>query len=569
MLRTISNKIIVSTTGIIMIMMLILVFFLNDILRTKHAGTLHEVLSDKLTCLTLIMHKIPAHRLDRDAVSRLDGITGQYKIDMTIVNTAGDLLYSTRKEPGNILEKIEVKEALHEGEGTDIRYDSAVDSNVFYYAKQKDDAVIILSTKMRDYDNERKEITGLVMTFGTIAIIVSALVITIISKRITRPIADTISFSRQFSQGIYTRRIYNYSDDEIGDVQRSLNHMADTIMETIEDHVLEQKKLSITLDTVSDALAVFTPEGLTMLANSAFRDFFSVETEPVNTHYYELIRSSSLNTKIEYSLSKGVSASFEETYFNDRVLEVILEPIREHPLKGLLLVAHDITERKRIQQMKADLVSNMSHELKTPITIMKGYLETIRENLDDLDVSRMYIDKAIENAGRQNAIINDILKLNMIEGTRDFLEEQIHLKEIVDNCLQILKPKIQEKNIEVIPALSIIDHMIPGNQFLAENVIFNLIDNAINYNHEDGVINIEAIEINRRITLTISDTGIGIPSQSLGRIFERFYRVDKGRSRNMGGTGLGLAIVRHSAELLDWQISVSSNKGGTTFTLLI
>jgi two-component system phosphate regulon sensor histidine kinase PhoR len=569
MLRKISNKIIVSTTGIIMILMLILVFFLNDILRTKHADTLHDVLSDKLTCLMLIMHRIPALGLDRDAVSTLDAFTGQYSIDLTIVNVVGDLLYSTSRGPGDIMEKNEVKEALDEGEGTDIRYDPVGDSNMFYYAERRDDTIIILSTKMRDLDRERKEIIGLVVTFGTIAIIISALVITIISKRITRPIADTINFSRQFSQGIYTRRINNYSDDEIGDVQRSLNHMADTIMETINDHVLEQKKLSITLDTISDALAVFTPEGQTILANSAFTDFFSIETDPVNTHYYELIRSSSVNTKIEYSLSRNVASSFEETYFNDRVLEIILEPIEERPLKGLLLVAHDITERKRIQQMKADLVSNMSHELKTPITIMKGYLETIRENLADPDISRMYIDKAIENAGRQNAIINDILKLNMIEGTRDFLEESIHLGEIIENCLQILKPKIQEKNIEVILALSIIDHTTPGNHFLAENVLFNLIDNAINYNHEGGAINIEAVEINRRITLTISDTGIGIPPQSQNRIFERFYRVDKGRSRNMGGTGLGLAIVKHSAELLDWQISVSSNRGGTTFTLLI
>ncbi|HRX15988.1 MAG TPA: ATP-binding protein [Spirochaetota bacterium] len=212
----------------------------------------------------------------------------------------------------------------------------------------------------------------------------------------------------------------------------------------------------------------------------------------------------------------------------------------------------------------------MSHELKTPVTIIKGYLETIALNLNNTEQCSGYIRKAIENADRQTSIINDIIKLNMIETSNDFANEKIIIDDLLEGCVNILGQKAQLRDIQLNKKLEAMGEGVVGNKFLAEEIFFNLIDNAINYNLPGGEVNIESsISNNNQLTVKINDTGIGIPKESIDRIFERFYRVDKGRSRESGGTGLGLSIVKHAATLLGWKITVRSDSKGSSFRVII
>jgi two-component system phosphate regulon sensor histidine kinase PhoR len=347
--------------------------------------------------------------------------------------------------------------------------------------------------------------------------------------------------------------------------------MADRIVRDMNMLVAEQNKLKTTLESINDGIAVIDKDKRIVIANRAFISLLGINTETTTGKiYYEAIRGSSLNKNIELSLKTGESAEFQEKLFSEKFCEIIIVPVKDKAeLEGILLVLHDITEKKKIDQLKTDLIGNLSHELKTPIAILKGYLETIQLNPDDKEQNTDYIAKALINLERQNSIINDMLKLNMLETMKEASIEKINIKDIIFNCVEILNSKAIAKEIEINFNIDLLDNSIDGNKFLAEEIFFNVILNAINYNNQKGRIGITSEKKNGKITISISDTGIGIPEESIDRIFERFYRVDKSRSRATGGTGLGLSIVKHAAEMLGWKIRVESGNNGTTFLIEI
>ncbi|TAL35475.1 MAG: HAMP domain-containing protein, partial [Spirochaetes bacterium] len=409
-----------------------------------------------------------------------------------------------------------------------------------------------------------------VLIFTVVLFGFAMLMVVGLSRVITNPINESIDFAWGFAKGDLGRRIINYNDDEIGRLQSALNSLADALQDKINGFLLEQNKLAATVQSIHEGIALIDTRKRIVLHNRAFSSFLTIDQEILDRNYYEAIRSSSLNAKIEYALSSSVPCSFEEELRSGITCEIYITPISgEHELNGVLIVLHDVTERKRIVKLKTELVGNLSHELKTPITILKGYLETLRENRCDKDTIGELIDKALASVERQNSIINDMLKLNMLETTRAFQDEDVDLRDVIENCLNILTPKVREKRIVVAAQLDALPGAIRANRFLAEEILFNIIDNGINYNRDDGSLTIVAQLQHRRLALEISDTGIGIPPESLDRVFERFYRVNKSRSRATGGTGLGLSIVKHAAELIAWQISVKSTESGSTFTIEI
>ena len=377
-----------------------------------------------------------------------------------------------------------------------------------------------------------------------------------------------MSFARDFSNGEFSRRIPNYSDDEIGLLQKTLNRLADTMVEKINTLLFEQNKLKKTIESINDGIAVIGRDKKILVANRAFKSLLDIDTDVVGKLFFEAIRNRTMNARIEQSHATGVAATFEETLLSGRHCDVYINPIAgEQALGGILIVLHDTTEKKRIEQMKTDLVSNMSHELKTPIAILRGYLETMEPHLCEPDMAKDLLRKALANVDRQTSLINDILKLNRLETSRDFTTEFINVRDIIRNSIEILGPKAQKKNVSITFNTDGQHAMVPGNRFLAEEIFFNIIDNAINYNHDGGGITIDMEKIAGRMVIAIVDTGIGIPEDSIDRIFERFYRVDKSRSRSTGGTGLGLSIVKHAADIIGWNIRVSSDTSGTKFLI--
>lgn len=238
--------------------------------------------------------------------------------------------------------------------------------------------------------------------------------------------------------------------------------------------------------------------------------------------------------------------------------------------KGILLVFHDITELKRLEQMRKDFVANVSHELKTPITSIKGFTETLLDGaMNDKNTLEAFLNIILQESGRLQTLIQDLLDLSKIEQQGFKLNIQtVDLVMMLNDVITILEGKANEKGISLMLETSGEHIIVEGDLYRLKQIFINLINNAITYTPNGGMVTVKIIENKKTVTAKVKDTGIGINKDEIPRIFERFYRVDKARSRNSGGTGLGLAIVKHLVEAHKGNISVQSQFGkGTEFTI--
>lgn len=497
------------------------------------------------------------------------------KLRITIIKSDGTVIADSEIDDLLNLEnhqyRKEIIDASKSGSGFSTRYSNTLKTDMLYSAIYKDKFIIRLSKPLHEVDQSLASLKSIIFKVTLLVLIVSIIMVIIITVKFTKPFKETLTFASDFANGNYKKRILNYNNDEIGNLQKALNKMADTIVKTIDNHILEHKKLEVTLDSISDGIAMVDSDKQIVIYNNSFMNMLGIDTEVKDKQYYEIIRNSTLNSKINESLISGMKDVFAIEMANDRFFEAIINPINDKKIiEGILVVLHDISEKRKIERIKSDLVSNVSHELKTPIAIVRGYLETIKENYDNKILTINYIDRAIDNVDRQNAIIQDIIKLSMIETAKEFEKDKIDIKTIIERSLELLAPKIIKREITLKNDLKTdLDYSITGNLFLVEEIFFNIIDNGINYNSQGGTLSISSFEDSGELVIRISDTGVGIPAEYKERIFERFYRVDRSRSRATGGTGLGLSIVKHAAMVLAWDISVDSDAGGSTFNIRI
>ncbi len=575
MLRKISNKLILLYFSLTLILVVIIFLLLGSFLKTTHTNIIKEEMSRYDTLIDYEFNKIQIKPMRSQSFSKVvSDLAKIIELRITIIKPDGTVIADSNVSDFTLLEnhhyRKEVIDALGSGTGFSTRYSSTLKTDMLYYAIYKNNLIIRLAKPLYEVDRSLQSLRNLIFNVAVFVLIFSIIMIIAILLKIAKPLKETLSFAADFAAGNYRRRILNYTNDEIGSLQKALNTMADKIVETINDHILEQKKLEATLDSISDGIAMVDSNKNIVIHNNSFLSMLGVFEEFKDKKYYEIIRESTLNDRINKSLNSGEKNIFNFEMKNDRFFEGIINPIKaEKIIQGILIVLHDISEKRKIERIKSDLVSNVSHELKTPITIVRGYLETVKENYDNKALSLNFIDRAIENVDRQDALIQDIIKLSMIESAKEFEKEKIDLKIIIERCLDLLAPKITRKEITLVNNLnSDINFTITGNNFLVEEIFFNIIDNGINYNSEKGTLSIAGSEAADKLIIKISDTGVGIPDEFKDRIFERFYRVDKSRSRTTGGTGLGLSIVKHAAMVLAWDITVDSDSKGSTFTII-
>ncbi len=560
---------------LIFILVISVYLIVESLLRKSHIEMMKNEMSHEIGLINSSLNGIKGDIFKSGEMEKiLSPYSSLMKLRITVIKPDGKVAADTEVRDvstlDNHLYRVEVYQALTTGHGSSIRYSNTLKTNMLYYAIGYDRYILRLAEPMFAVDASIRELKNLTLRVSIFVLLSSIIVIVFISFKVTGPFNETLNFANNFAAGNFRKRILNYSNDEIGTLQRSLNKMADTIVETIDQHIFEKKKLEATLESISDGIAMIDSAKRILISNMAFSELLSVNTDTRERPYYEVIRSRTLNAGIEKGLLSGERNSFEVELLNDRYFEAVINPIKadNEIIQGILLVIHDISEKKKIERIKSDLVSNVSHELKTPIAIVKGYLETIRENPDNREMMRDFIDRAIENVDRQNALIQDIIKLSMIESSKEFEKEELSIQQVIVDCIDIVTPKIGKKEIKLQTEFAPdTGYKLMANRFLVEEVFFNIIDNGINYNNQGGSLRISAEKRGNGLRVKISDSGIGIPAESLDRVFERFYRVDRSRSRATGGTGLGLSIVKHAAMVLGWNVSVSSDKNGTAFTI--
>ena len=309
--------------------------------------------------------------------------------------------------------------------------------------------------------------------------------------------------------------------------------------------------------------------------NPSIENLFQVKKSEVEGRLFlEVIRNNDLAEVINDVLKNRAALSQELnlSWPVQKVFQVNSTPIFEGGrVSGCLVVIHDITEIRRLERVRSDFIANVSHELKTPLTSIKGFVETLLEGaLEDKEESRNFLNIIQDHTDRLNNLINDLLELSHIESREIALKfEKVDLKKVFEEVILGFRSQIKKKGITVNNDLAA-DVTLKADKLKLEQVIINLIDNAIKFNKENGSVSIFSEDLGRKIKIVIEDSGQGIPEKDITRIFERFYRVDKARSRELGGTGLGLSIVKHIIELHEGEVGVESTEGlGSKFFFML
>jgi len=413
-----------------------------------------------------------------------------------------------------------------------------------------------------------------IIAFGMIFGVIIAMVIAyIFSEKMMNPIKELTNAVINISDGNYDEKIYIRQQDEVGQLAEAFNKMSFKLK--INMWKLEHKnaELESILASMSNGIIAIDNDYKIALYNEKFLELFKITQKDIKDKlFYEVTRNLVVFEVVEKSLEQREYVVKETKFFDENEEKILL--IYANPIKaknqpninlGVLLVVQDVTQIRKLETMRSDFVSNVTHELKTPLTSIRGFVDTLKNGaINDEKVATKFLDIIDIEAERLEGLIQDILILSEIEAMAgDKNISEYNIKEIIEEVLEILSPKYMKKNLEMI--INIEDGITPFkcNKNRIKQLLINVVENAIKYT-EKGYVKINCREDFKYLSIEVEDTGIGVDKKHIPRLFERFYRVDKGRSRKMGGTGLGLSIVKHIVELYNGKIKVESKLGEGT-----
>ncbi len=392
---------------------------------------------------------------------------------------------------------------------------------------------------------------------------------------IIKPVNKIIRVSRKFSAGEFDHKIIVDSQDEIGQLANTLNKMAQDIEDKIKETREQNQKLSAVFESMIEGVVVVDKAGRIISLNSAVEKIFGVSADQAKGSFFlEIIRNADISEIISGVLKTGQPVSAEATLsFPVRGIFQInaVGIFNQGKISGCLAVIHDISQIRRLESLRRDLVANVSHELRTPLTSIKGFIETLLAGaMEDKEHGRSFLQIIESHVKRLDNLVNDLLSLSHLESGKIRLEiEEYDLRQQLDSVIAGFSSQVKQKNIQIKNDLAA-GLILKADKNRIEQVLVNFIDNAVKFNRENGEIKIYSQDSGGQLKVVVEDSGIGIPQKDIPRIFERFYRVDKARSRQLGGTGLGLSIVKHIIELHGGSAGAESVEGlGSKFWFIL
>lgn len=475
----------------------------------------------------------------------------------------------------------EIDQALSTGQGQAVHFSHTTGERTMYRAvlmraaSHTSPLVVRVGLPMVELDRELSETRRhLVLVFGT-AFLVALLLSVWLAQSIAKPLSDIVSAARQLDIGNLALHIRTTAQDEVGLLASTLNRAADHLQTKIDELSEDRAQLLAVLTSMVEGVMVLDYRGHVLQVNPALERMFGISRVEVRGRpYTDLFRHQQLNELVAIILRSSAHHQDEIVLpLTGRCLQIEASPAggkRENEA-CVVLVFHDITDLRRLEKIRKDFVANVSHELRTPLTSIKGYVEALLDGAkDDPVASTKFLDIILKQSDRLNLIIEDLLELSKIEsGGMSFKEEPIELRSLVERALSVIKPIADKNRHHLTTAIDAGLPAVAGDEGRLVQVLTNLLDNAIKYTPKGGTITVGATLISslgkpsppvNMIEISVADTGIGIPEQDRPRVFERFYRVDKARSRELGGTGLGLAIVKHIVEGHGGQVWVEANR---------
>ncbi|MDF2613215.1 MAG: multi-sensor signal transduction histidine kinase [Clostridia bacterium] len=406
---------------------------------------------------------------------------------------------------------------------------------------------------------------------GTLIIgsIVLYIILSRIVNQIAAPIEQLTKDAKLFAKGQYTHQLRNYNIDELQKLASAFDNMGEELNGTIRKLRHQKAKVESVLAALDEGIVVIDKEGQITEVNALAGEMLKLKPQkPYYNHITNIIRGDKFKELTQQALKESKYNGIELALGN-RILYTTIVPVgKTNKVYEYLIVLRDITKIRNLEEMKYQFVSNVSHELKTPLTSIQGFVETLKEGaLEDKNIALRFLNIIDIEAKRLYRLIQDILLLSEIENMQKQEYGIARVNTVIERVVAMVKEEADKKHIELI--FNHTEDIVLENTSTdhIEQVMINLIGNAIKYTDHGCIIITTEIKDDKNI-IRVRDTGIGIPKESIPHIFERFYRVDKGRSRKSGGTGLGLSIVKHIAQLYNAEINVESEEGeGTTFTL--
>ena len=529
-----------------------------------------------------IARKIPPFNPSSlNSLSRDLGIKTNTRI--TIIDLSGQVLGDSHEEPSrmdNHADRPEFRNALQGETGMALRFSNTLKEHMMYLAvpiilEDKLSGVVRTSIPITFIDQELRTIEFKIGGVSLAVAFLAAGISLMVSRRISKPLEQMKHSAESIARGDWKEHLSVNSDSvEISALSNALNQMALQLEDRIETITSQRNESEAVLSSmVEGVLAVDAQENVIHL-NKAAGKLLEIKTDnaeglPVE----EIVRNSHLREFIERTLSGVENVETDLTIGNQNEIFLqahgaVLKDMQENSI-GAVIVLNDVTRLRRLETVRQDFVANVSHELRTPITSIKGFVETLQQGaLENLEEAERFLEIISKQVERLNAIIEDLLSLSRLEQDSGTLEiEKTKVLPILESVIRDCENKALKKNTSI--KLNCPDELeVFANPPLLNQAVLNLVDNALKYSEQGGEIKVQALSTETETVIEIKDWGCGIDSAHLPRLFERFYRVDQARSRQLGGTGLGLAIVKHIAQVHGGRVSVNSTLGkGSRFSI--
>ena len=529
-----------------------------------------EVLESRLTVAGRVLHDEAVAAVQPTASAKaLEGFveraTRATGMRVSLIAPAGRVLADSER-PGsavttmdNHADRPEVRAALEGRVGSAVRRSVTLDAPLIYVALPLTQGgrvigVLRLAEPISAVTASYETLRGAALAGGAVALLVALGIGIFVAGRVTRPVVEMQDVARQMSDGHFDVRAPARSPDEIGTLGRSLNVMAGRLREKIGDLEREQAKATAVLDAMVEGVIATDGHDHIILINERARSIFGlgparVERRPL----LEVVRNVNLHDVLmagRDAMDGGVvSREVRLAGPADRVLQVHAVGLKfPGDVRGVVVILHDITELRRLEQVRTEFVANVSHELRTPLTAIQGYLETLLDGaLEEREHARKFLEIVFRHTERLGRLTDDLTDLSNIElGKVSLRLEPTSVAEIADSVVAIISPRASGGQVKVDARLPVDLPDVLADRDRLSQILINLVDNAVKYTPKGGQVTVEGrVDPAGMVEVTVRDTGVGIPKADLPRLTERFYRVDKARSRDLGGTGLGLAIVKH------------------------
>lgn len=502
---------------------------------------------------------LAAQGVTNEGIEYFDGLEAHnYRI--TWIGKDGSVLYdsvSNANDMENHFEREEVKEALAKGYGESFRYSATLTERYLYSAKRLPDGTVIRLSVAQN--------SMLVLTFGMLqpiiiifatAIILSAFLASRLSKKIVKPLNE-LNLDEPLENDGY---------DELSPLLRRIDTQQQQIRQQKEELNHKQSEFEAVTSGMAEGIILLNPKGTILSINRAASKLFGTDSFVVGEDILSVNRSLAL-TELLQKAEEGKHAEAVMT-FDSGKYQLAASPVTANDeVIGIVVLILDVTEKEKAEQMRREFTANVSHELKTPLHTISGYAELLSNDMVKQEDITAFSKRIYTEAGRMICLVEDIIKLSHLdEGAEDMKQENTDLFVLADHVVTTLMPEAKKTGVAI--ELHGESAVLCGIPQLLESIVYNLCDNAIKYNRKNGFVSVTVKNEEASVVLSVVDTGIGIPEEHKERIFERFYRVDKSHSKEIGGTGLGLSIVKHAARLHQAEIELQSVVGeGTAVTV--